>query len=60
MVLGDVVNTASRVEAVTEPDQIVMTGSTWEMVKDQVRARKISTSTLNGRAEPTELYELIE
>jgi adenylate cyclase len=58
-VLGDVVNTASRVEAVTEPDQILMTGSTWAMVKDQFKTRKVATSTLKGRAEPTELYELM-
>ena len=47
--LGDVVNTASRVEAVTEPDQILMTGSTWAMVKDQFKTRKVATSTLKGR-----------
>jgi adenylate cyclase len=59
-VLGDVVNTASRVEAVAQPDQVLMTGSTWEYVKDAFKTRKVGTNTLRGRETVTELYELID
>jgi adenylate cyclase len=59
-VLGDVVNTASRLEAVTEPDQILMTGSTWAMVKDLFKTRKVDSNTLRARDTVIELYELIE
>jgi adenylate cyclase len=59
-VLGDVVNTASRVERVTAPDQVLMTGSTWNRVKDVFKTRKVGTDTLRGRDTVTELYELIE
>jgi adenylate cyclase len=59
-VLGDVVNTASRVETVTEPDQILMTGSTWAMVKDQFKTRKVGSNPLRGQDTVTDLYELLE
>ncbi len=59
-VLGDVVNTASRLETVTEPDQILMTGSTWAMVKDVFKTRKVGSNTLRARDAVIELYELIE
>jgi adenylate cyclase len=59
-VLGDVVNTASRVEGVATPDQILMTGSTWVRVKESFKTRAVGTNTLRGREAVTELYELIE
>jgi adenylate cyclase len=59
-VLGDVVNTASRVEGVTAPDQVLMTGSTWNRVKDAFKTRKVGSDTLRGRDTITELYELLE
>jgi adenylate cyclase len=59
-VLGDVVNTASRVESVTEPNQILMTGSTWARVKDAFKTRMVGTDRFRGREALTELYELID
>jgi class 3 adenylate cyclase len=58
-VLGDVVNTAARVEEVAGPDQILMTGATWERVKTAFRAKPAGSRLLRGRESETELYELV-
>ena len=58
-VLGDVVNTASRLESyVTQPDQIVLGGDTYRLIKDEIPARPLGSFQLRGRASPVEVYEL--
>jgi adenylate cyclase len=58
-VLGDVVNTASRIEGeVAKPGQIVLSQMTWERIRDKVKARSLGTVTLRGRATPLECFEL--
>jgi len=56
-VLGDVVNTAARMEdEIAGPGQIVIAASTYEAVKDQIKARSLGTKTLRGRATPIETF----
>jgi adenylate cyclase len=56
-VLGDVVNTASRIEGeVAKPGEIVISGSTYERVKDRVRVRKLESKILRGRTTSSEFY----
>jgi adenylate cyclase len=56
-VLGDVVNTASRIEGeVAKPGEIVISGSTYERVKDRVRVRKLESKILRGRTTESEFY----
>jgi adenylate cyclase len=58
-VLGDVVNTASRIEAyVTQPDQIVLGAETYRLVRDQISARPLGAVQLRGRAGAVEVFEL--
>jgi adenylate cyclase len=58
-VLGDVVNTASRIEAyVTQPDQIVLGAETYRLVKEQIQARSLGTVQLRGRAGAIEVFEI--
>ena len=58
-VLGDVVNTASRIEdEVCAPGQIVMSGDTYARVKDRVSARPLGARILRGRSTPQEFYAL--
>jgi adenylate cyclase len=56
-VLGDVVNTAARIESeVAAPGEIVISGSTYERVKDRVKVRPLGSRALRGRAAPLDMY----
>jgi class 3 adenylate cyclase len=58
-VLGDVVNTASRLESeVARPDQIVVGGETWRQLHGQVAGRALGAVQVRGRQEPVEAYLL--
>jgi adenylate cyclase len=58
-VLGDVVNTASRLEsAVAQPDQIIFSGPTYQLVKDEIEARALGSVNLRGRSGPVDIYEV--
>ena len=58
-VLGDVVNTASRIESeVAAPDEIVISESTFERVKDRVSVRRLPSRQLRGRSASSALYVL--
>jgi len=56
-VLGDVVNTASRIEdEVAGPGEIVMSEATYEKVKHKHKGRSLGTRTLRGRASSIECW----
>jgi adenylate cyclase len=56
-VLGDVVNTASRLEdEVAGAGEIVIADSTYQRVKDRVRARSLGEKKLRGRVAPLEVF----
>jgi adenylate cyclase len=58
-VLGDVVNTASRLESgVAQPDQIIISGTTYQLVKDEIEARALGSVNLRGRSGPVDIYEV--
>ncbi len=58
-VLGDVVNTASRLESgVAKPDQIIISGTTYQLVKDEIEARALGSVNLRGRSGPVDIYEV--
>jgi adenylate cyclase len=56
-VLGDVVNTAARIEAyVCEPGEIVISGATFSRVHDKVTVRPLGKRELRGRKDPLDCY----
>jgi adenylate cyclase len=56
-VLGDVVNTAARIESeVAGPGEIVISATTFERVKDKVTVRPLGSRVLRGRAAPLDVY----
>ena len=58
-VLGDVVNTAARVQStVANPDQIVITRATLARLDSDVPTRSLGAVMLRGRREATELFEV--
>ncbi|MEO5822010.1 MAG: adenylate/guanylate cyclase domain-containing protein, partial [Vicinamibacteraceae bacterium] len=56
-VLGDVVNTASRLESdIARPDQIVIGGETQRLLRGAFPATPLGAFTLRGRTEPIDAY----
>ena len=56
-VLGDVVNTASRIEGeVASPGEIVISGTTYGRIRDRVTVRSLGSRVLRGRVQPLDMY----
>lgn len=57
--LGDTLNVASRLQALAEPDTIVISGTTHALVAGDVEARMVGPAQLKGRAESVDVYEIL-
>src|SRR5262245_24042034 len=58
-VLGDVVNTAARIEeSVAGAGQIVISRATYDRLNGQIPARSLGPVALRGRSEPVEMFEI--
>jgi len=56
-VLGDVVNTASRMEdQVAGPGEIVISAATYEHVKGRINVRPLGPYQLRGRQAPLDVF----
>jgi class 3 adenylate cyclase len=56
-VLGDVVNTASRIEdEVAGPGDIVISGATQARLPKQIKTRSLGARLLRGRTTPLDLF----
>ena len=59
-VLGDVVNTASRIESqIAQPDQIVISANTRDRIGSAFELRSLGGKTLRGRDAPLEVFEVL-
>jgi adenylate cyclase len=59
-VLGDVVNTAARIESsVAEPDQVVISKHTRDAIGDAFEVKSLGGQTLRGRDEELEAFEVV-
>lgn len=56
MVVGDLVNTASRLQAIAEPKAVVVDEATYRLVKDAIRFISLGPLRLKGKAEPVEAW----
>lgn len=56
--IGDVVNVAARIEGLTRKHSfdIIVSGATFEAVRDAVAGRPLGEEKLKGREEPVEVY----
>jgi adenylate cyclase len=60
-VLGDVVNTAARIEdAVAGAGQIVITKATLDRLGGAIPARSLGAIPLRGKSEPVEMFEVLD
>lgn len=59
-VLGDVVNTASRIEGLSRNMEVLVTESTYDEVKDLVKSTEKGESALKGKSGMLKIYEIDE
>src|SRR5690606_22063539 len=61
-VLGDNVNLASRLEGTNKDyrSHIIISQSTYEMVRGQVAVRELGAVRVKGKREPVRIYELLD
>jgi adenylate cyclase len=58
-VIGDPVNTASRLEALARPDQILMGEETYQRVKDHFDIRRVGPRKVKGKSAEVMVYEVL-
>jgi class 3 adenylate cyclase/CheY-like chemotaxis protein len=59
-VIGDVVNTASRLESAAGPGQIVISENSYEKVKESFKCERVGEVKLKNKANPLVIYEVME
>ncbi|MFQ6098797.1 MAG: adenylate/guanylate cyclase domain-containing protein, partial [Armatimonadota bacterium] len=58
-VIGDDVNLAQRIESQTKPAQVLISQTTYELVKDYVRAQALEPIQVKGKASKVFVYEVL-
>jgi len=59
-VIGDVVNTASRLESAAGPGQIVISEESYHKVKDYFKCEKLGEITMKNKFGPMMVYSVVE
>jgi len=59
-VIGDTVNTAQRLQAAATPGQILISGVSYEKVKESFNCRKVGEVSLKHKADKVVMYEVLD
>lgn len=59
-VIGDVVNTAQRLQAAGKDSQIIISETSYEKIKDSFNCNKVGEVTLKNKANPVTIYEVLD
>ncbi len=59
-VIGDVVNTAQRLQSAAGPDQIIINEASYEKIKESFNCRKVGEAVLKNKANPVTIYEVVD
>ena len=59
-VIGDVVNTASRLEKIAQPNQILIGEATYHAVKGSFHIETVGKKTVKGKSRAVTVYEVID
>ncbi len=60
LALGETPNVAARVQGLAEPDTVVISGATAELVQGYFEWQGLGQQTLRGTTEPTTLYRVLQ
>lgn len=59
-VIGDVVNTAQRLQSAAKQGQIIISETAYEKVKESFNCNKVGEVTLKNKANPATIYEVLD
>jgi adenylate cyclase len=59
-VIGDVVNTAQRLESAAKPGQVVISEASYEKVKEHFKCEKVGEVSMKNKSKTMLIYEVIE
>jgi class 3 adenylate cyclase len=59
-VIGDVVNTAQRLQSAAAPGQIIINEASYEKVKESFNCRKVGEAILKNKTNPVVTYEVMD
>lgn len=58
-VIGDVVNTAQRLQSAAKPSQILLSESAYQLVKESFTCQEVGEINLKNKAYPVKVYEVV-
>ena len=58
--IGDTINTSSRLSGTASGGQIMITESTYKMIKDKVEVKKLEPLKVKGKEKPLTVYEVLK
>ncbi len=59
-VIGDVVNTAQRLQDKARPGQILITSNSWEKVKESFICQPVEEMRMKNKSQPAMVYEVVD
>jgi class 3 adenylate cyclase len=59
-VIGDVVNTAQRLQSAAAPGQIIINETSYQKVKEYFNCRKVGEVSLKNKVNPVVIFEVLE
>ncbi len=59
-VIGDTVNTAARLQDAAKENQIIITESCYNVVKESFKCEKVGSISLKNKAKPVTIYQVME
>lgn len=59
-VIGDVVNTAQRLQDKARPGQILITSDSWEKVKESFICQPVEEMRMKNKSQPAMVYEVVD
>jgi class 3 adenylate cyclase/AmiR/NasT family two-component response regulator len=59
-VIGDVVNTAQRLQSAAKPNQIIVNHHTYELIRDRFKCEDLGQVTLKNKSVPAQIYNVLD
>lgn len=59
-VIGDVVNTAQRLQSAARPGQIIISGESYEKIKEYFKCQHVGEVKLKNKEKPVVIYQVVE